>query len=179
MFCFSDVSPLYSSRSDEIVLTVGSKSQVLSLAYMPLISPLAPTDCSSYDKEENKQPFSFESRVHLETAVPGMTLRTVLPEYQPPPGLSALKGAATTANGPSMGGGDDKPPAADNSFMGFMKRYWYVLLPMLIMQFMQAQAPAEEAPPEGQQPQVAGAGAAPAAAAPADGAARKRRGKRG
>ena len=147
---------------------------------MPLVSPLAPATCDLY--AEDSSTHTFDSRLSVETAVPAMTLRTILPDYQPPPGMKILKGAKTGANpengrsAPPIVGDDGTNAPPDNSFMGFLKRYWYIILPLFIMNMMAA-------PPEEEQPQASGEGGAPAAAPPsaaaAAGSVRKRRGKRG
>ena len=94
MICSPKSPSSFRLHSDELVVSLGSTSaQILSISYMPLISPLAPATCDAYstdDEDASKQQFQFESRVSVETAIPGMTLRNVLPEYQPPAGLHML-----------------------------------------------------------------------------------------
>ena len=191
---------------------------VVSLAYMPLVSPLAPKTCEELDRDgddDEKKDVHFTSRISYETAVPGMTLRTVLPNYQPPPGLKFItksrtisstatqemdgsKGSKDDARSTSGGFGvDDEDDSAKieedplaNSPFGFFRRYWYILVPLMIMNFMGK----VEEPPEqqqegqqvsgGQQQQVQAGGGGTTAAmqqqqAPARGETnRKRRGKR-
>merc|ERR1712179_225486 len=88
-----------------------------------------------------------------------MTLRTVLPSYQAPPGLKFISkrntvGSATTADskakagtfGAGAAGDDDKngnQEAPDNSPFGFLRRYWYIIVPMMLMNIMGG-APEEE-----------------------------------
>jgi hypothetical protein len=125
-----------------------------------------------------------------------MVLRPVLPPYKPPPDLKWLprmgsNGQLYKARGPPGTGDKDKEgdgggqgaPEVDATPMGFLKRYWYILLPLLLSNFLGGSEPA--APQEGQasggqQGAVApGGGAATPSAAPAEGGgARKRRGKR-
>lgn len=172
------------------MISLGPKASAISLTYIPLVSPLAPKSCDDPlwdNKASNLQ--GWESRISWETATPGMVLRTVMPQYRPPPGLKWLPRLATNgklyqAQGPPGAGdskdgkGGDAPPEMDNTPMGFVKRYWYILLPLFLMNVIGT----EPAPPEGQQQgggQQPQGGAAPAAA-PAGGAAPKqRRGKRG
>ena len=168
-------------------MALDSNAQAISLAYMPLVSPLAPDSCSAYSQDENTKFTTFDSRLSIETTIPAMALRTVLPDYKPPPGLKAIPGAKkkSAAGGPGETplGADPNAPPVDNSFFGFIKRYWYILLPLFIMNSMSA--PAEEG--QQQQPQgndsgtasAAPGGSPTAAATPtAGGAVRKRRGKR-
>ena len=186
---------------DEISLTFGRQGRVLSLSYMPLVSPLAPKTCDDQDMLPSPQQFAFQSRISYETAVPGMTLRAVLPTYQPPPGLKYISSSgkvaasATTDNpkdssnkksdkGFGQAEGDEKPEEQfDASPFGFLKRYWYIIVPMMLMNMFGGEPPADgqQQQQQGQQqPQEGGGGAqqgkAAAASAPASGG--KRRGKR-
>jgi hypothetical protein len=153
--------------SDEFVVTLGSDAQAISMTYIPLVSPLAPASCSHYEAADHDKEFAFHSRLSAETTVPGMTLKTILPDYQPPPGLTFLKGAHLHVK-EAMG--DQKPgQEQDNSFpYGFMRRYWYILLPLFLMNFMSAGPPPEQVSAEGASDGTATAGAG----------APKRRGKR-
>jgi len=185
---------------DEMILTFGTQGRVVSFSYIPLVSPLAPKSCSDLPppKSDGDSTLRFKSRISYETAVPGMTLRTVLPTYQPPPGLkfisnkNTVAGAATKDDGKGKAGsfgnpdenGEAKPEEQfDSSPFGFLKRYWYIIVPMMLMNIMGGGG--EEAPKEGQQGGGEGqAGAAvapgPAAATPrGGGGGGKRRGKRG
>jgi hypothetical protein len=195
-------------------LTLGKDANVISLAYMPKISPLAPTNCDDYDQYEEN--VLLTSDVSWETDVPGMALRAVLPQYNPPPGLKYIK---SSSGGGSIGGGSssgspkgagptsftttDKPPPSitgkggdgdepdplDNSFFGFFKRYWYVLLPLILSNFLQSEAPTDkkaEGGGDGAEGATTttggggGGGGTPAAGSAASpGQVRQRRGKRG
>ncbi|GAX17993.1 hypothetical protein FisN_18Hh206 [Fistulifera solaris] len=152
---------------DEFVVTLGSDAQAISMTYIPLVSPLAPASCSHYEAADHDKDFVFHSRLSAETTVPGMTLKTILPDYQPPPGLTFLKGAHLHVK-EAMG--DQKPgQEQDNSFpYGFMRRYWYILLPLFLMNFMSAGPPPEQGGAEGASEGTPTAGAG----------APKRRGKR-
>jgi hypothetical protein len=203
--------PTYTNR-DEIILTLGKDANVLSLTYMPKISPLAPSTCDEYPAYSNEEGGikvpALQSDVSWETDIPGMVLQTVLPKYNPPPGLKYIKStnnggsnsmagsAGTIPSGATMttsdkpppsftgkgdGGDGDEPPVLDNSLMGLAKRYWYVLLPLILSNLMSA---GQEAPKEGGEAAAGAAGGAVAAgaagaAAAAGGSAQKRRGKRG
>jgi len=181
--------------SDELVLMLGSRATVMSLSYVPLASPLAPPDCAVYrqdnDDENDSRARAFDSRLRTESAIPGMTLRTVLPDYQPPPGLHILKVPSAGGGGPAaklLGGQTAENAPADPFPLGFLKRYWYILLPLLIINFMAAEPPPEQQQQQGHAgpgdgPAAAGAptaiaGAAAAAAGAAEANARRRRGKR-
>ena len=194
--------------SEEIVLTLGPKASAISVTYIPLVSPLAPKSCDHevYDNKlanGNYLPDGWDSRISWETATPGMTLKPVLPQYRPPPGLKWLprlgaNGKLYQAQGPpGTGGGEggdknqQEQQPVDSSPMGFIRRYWYLLLPLFLSNFIGGEPPP---PAEGQQPQggeggaaqVGGAGApAQGGAAPSaspgggGGGAKQRRGKRG
>jgi hypothetical protein len=200
-------------------LTLGKDANVLSLTYMPKISPLAPSTCDEYPAYSNDDSGSgiqvpkLQSDVSWETDIPGMVLQTVLPKYNPPPGLKYIK---STGGGNSMGGGGsaggtipsgatmttsdkpppfvtggkgggdgdgDEPPELDNSLLGLAKRYWYVLLPLILSNLITG---GQEAPKEGEgEGATSGVAAAATGGAAAAGAAvgsaqvRQRRGKRG
>lgn len=125
------------------MLTLGSNGQVISLTYIPLVSPLAPPSCSDYDSSDHQKTFTFHSRLAAETTVAGMTLKTILPDHQPPPGMSFMKGAHLHVKEPL--GDQNKEQEQDNSFpFGFLKRYWYILLPLFLMNFISAEPPAEQ-----------------------------------
>lgn len=154
----------YFDCSDEFVVTLGSDAQAISLTYIPLVSPLAPASCSNYESADDDKEFSFNSRLTAETTVPGMTLKTILPDFQPPPGLSFIKGAHLKEALVDQ----QKAQEQDNSFpYGFMKKYWYVLLPLFLMNFISSGPPAEQ-----------GAEGAAAGSATVGAGAPKRRGKR-
>jgi hypothetical protein len=167
---------------------------------MPLVSPLAPKSCQDLPPVVDPK---FDSKVSYEMATSGMTLRTVLQPQKPPPGLVFLpKPKTARGNGappPPLGGGgdgggedDQTPPTTP---FGFVTRYWYILAPVVLMNFMggnQGAATDEQQGEEGQAPAVssasagayagagAGAVAATAAATSATSSATKsRRGKRG
>ncbi|KAL7565135.1 hypothetical protein ACA910_021516 [Epithemia clementina (nom. ined.)] len=194
---------------DELVLTFGRMGHVVSMAYIPLISPLAPKTCNELPplaaSDDNKG-IEFTSRISYETAIQGMTLKAILPNYSPPPGLKMIskkKTVSSTATKEAPGdktssssGESSNPFGADDdqdkkgsedqfdaSPLGFLKRYWYIILPLMIINFMGK--PEEPAEQQQGQPAVGAAAtsAAPAATVqkqPQDTAARasKRRGKR-
>ena len=59
------------------------------MAYVPLVSPLAPACEALVVPKESETPFT--SKIAMETATPGMTVPAVLPGSKPPPGLKVLK----------------------------------------------------------------------------------------
>jgi hypothetical protein len=192
----------------------GEAGQVLSMSYIPLVSPLAPTSCDELDPMPESA--EFTSKISYETPSPGMSLRPVLAGEKPPPGLKFLQykrgpNNQGTANGPNPilndGSKDGQPPPAPSGPFGFLSKYWYVLLPIMILNIMMAPAPTDQqqqqAPPthnqDGTAAQQGGSGvpsprgavegssaptrALPAAAgttaAASGNASRQRRGKRG
>lgn len=175
---------------DEFSLTlprVGTEElAITSLAYTPLVSSLAPKSCDEYAPEQlvPDGDLKWNSKASATLDTPGMTLRAVLPKIKPPPGLAwtahpnSKKGSAGTAppgEGGDAGGPSPEEPADSRPF--FIK-YWYVVLPLALANFMPA--PQEPASGEGGDGATSEGGAAPAATAPAGGGgATKRRGKKG
>ena len=156
-------------------------ARALSVSYMPLISPLAPPTCDAYQGLPER--LAFESKVTWETAVPGMVVGKPVvadptkPQAQikPPPGLQWIPGAQRTS--PQGTTFADPKPQQEAGLFGFLKRYWYIVLPLMIINLMGAAAPPPEA--EGAAAAAAaGAGAATAAAAGGGSPVRQRRGKR-
>jgi hypothetical protein len=165
--------------------SLGDKQDPLtSFAYTPLVSPLAPKTCGEYvnnnddgsdsDSDATTTTRSFSSRVSVQLDTPAMTLKTILPQTKPPPGISFAKqpkqqgatgGGTKDSNGDasssSSSSGDDEnyddegeteAPSAIPSPGSFLMKYWYVILPMLIMNLLTTQK--EEQPPqEGEQQQ--------------------------
>ena len=175
---------------DEFVLQLQpGTAKALSLSYMPLISPLAPPTCDAY--QSLPETLAFDSKVTWETAIPGMkvgapvgTADPTKPQghLKPPPGLHWIPGAQrkTSSSSPQQGVFAEETPEPEKGITGFFKRYWYILLPiMLINLFGGAAPPAAE---EGTAASAAAVGAAGAAAATTGGGAgspvRQRRGKR-
>jgi len=160
---------------DEFAFTLDSKGDILSFSYQPLVSPLAPPTCTDFSAQD--EVLALDSRFAYATTVPGMTLRNVLPEMKPPPGLKMIPGASNPNRQQQGGSGEKQDVPPPNTVMGFLQRYWMILLPMFILNFMTA--PQEK--PGQQQQQGAGeqqqqqSGAQQAK--PTAGA--KRRGKRG
>jgi hypothetical protein len=166
------------------------------MAYTPLVSPLAPRTCDDLPPPPDAKK-AFSTKVNYETASPGMVLRALLPSYQPPPGLkfiAAQKASPKTMTGlPGLPGATPPPPdgfgtgekpeaAAPEGLMGYVQKYWYLWLPLLIMNSISTQGSAEEAAPADGAPAVAPAAAAPKGAATKGAAtkgAAKRRTKRG
>lgn len=133
-----------------------------SFAYTPLVSPLAPKSCD-YDDDDNgddaadKTTKSFSSRVSVQLDTPAMALKNILPQSKPPPGVAFVKqpqqpGAG--ASGQKVGDDGenyddpDAPPNPIPSPFSFLQKYWYIILPMVILQFIQS--PEEPPPQQGQ-----------------------------
>lgn len=182
--------------SDEITLTFGQQGHVISLSYTPLVSPLAPKSCDELSAPSSAEnPIKFNTNVAYEAAVPGMVLKTILPHYQPPPGLKFISdkpkggpgaGAGSRTGG---GGGEGKPDGFGgegekqedypNTITGMLQKYWYILLPLLIMNLISVEPPQEEGQQQGQGGGGGQAGARAPSGGGGGGAASKRRGKRG
>lgn len=169
--------------SDEFTLTFNHQKSVISMAYEPLVSPLAP---SCDDLQPTTDAKEFTSKISLETATPGMVLPAVLPQNKPPVGLKFLK-SKNGSGSPALEGTEEEATA-----QSFLRKYWYIILPLFIMSMTSGGGGGEqEAPHPSQQQQQGGGGqaaVAPVAAASTSsqagtssgsGGQPRRRGKRG
>ncbi len=162
-------------------------NKVLSLDYTPLVSPLAPKTCDDFEMPESAP--KFESKLQLATETPGMVLKSILPTTKPPPGLTFLKRTANTkgsAGNAGAGGGASPDPEEDPQQQSFLRRYWYIIAPLFLMNLFGAPAEEQRKAVEGAAAGGSEAGSAPAAgstggSAPAGAGtpAKGRRGKRG
>jgi len=122
---------------------------ITSFAYTPLVSPLAPKSCD-YETNDDDKVKSFSSKVNVFLDTPAMTLKSILSQSKPPPGLALMKqpqqpgGVGEQGSDGSGGDNDDdsNPPNPVPSPFSFLQKYWYIILPMLILQFIQS--PSEE-----------------------------------
>lgn len=168
---------------EEIGLTLGSTGSIISISYKSLASPLTPPchDLEPLMEAKNKEDFAFRSTINFSMAKPGMAIPAVLPQTNPPRGynwIQRAKKADDNGNGSTGGGSsedgssfipDGQAGVGDQSFL---RRYWYIILPVTIMTFLGPEEPAKGA----------GGGAKSVAAADVLGASssgRQRRGKRG
>lgn len=205
-------------RDEFVLQLQPGTARALSVSYLPIVSPLAPPTCDAYvqgslPSSADGGALKFESKASWETSVPGMVVGKPPPaqadptkpanggagKIKPPPGLKWIPGkrktATTTGPNGGAGGGSGNPllddpaaPEQEAGMFGFFKRYWYIFLPMMIINLMGAAAPTEEPQPQPQQgPGAAGGGAAAGAVAAGGAAAataaagspvRQRRGKR-
>jgi hypothetical protein len=183
-----------------------SDLQITSLAYTPLVSPLAPTSCDDYTAEQLVPTHTvLSSKVQATMDTPGMTLRTVLPKLKPPPGYAWLAhanahkgsvGGATLGGDPVGGGIPGAGPGGEGeeeSQKPFFIKYWYVVLPLALANFLPLgkgdAAASSDAAGEGEEggggpigaAAAAGAGGAAVPAAAVAGKSKRaaRRGKRG
>lgn len=137
-----------------------------------MVSPLAPT-CE--ELEDKHTVTEFTTKVAYETANFGMSIPSLLPETKPPQGLKFF----------SKPGSKDGPVPQDapSGPQGFVTKYWYIILPMVLMSLFGGEAPQQEGGEQQGQQQQGGAQSAaaakPAASAPQGSTARQRRGKRG
>lgn len=123
-----------------------------SFAYTPLVSPLAPKFCNDYDDDETETK-SFSSKVSVQLDQPAPQLKTILSQSKPPPGLTFMKQPQQLGGNREQGGegsgsenydGTDAPPNPIPSPFSFLQKYWYIILPMVILQLIQAPAPEEQ-----------------------------------
>jgi len=177
---------------EQIGLTLGNTGSIISLSYKPLVSPLAP-QChelkSFMDSKEDKE-YKFTTTVNYSTATPGMTIPTVLPNSNAPMGYNWIKRGRKIAESSTENINADESPNPDTGFdpegeakpeqHSFLRRYWYIILPVTIMTFI-----GPEAAQDDQQGAAAGAegagrvaGATAAAGAAKASTGRQRRGKR-
>lgn len=175
---------------DEFVLQLQQGTgMALSLSYMPLVSPLAPTTCEEYTQlpDSSTTSLAFDSKIAWETDVPGMIVGRPTPivttdsngkvntiKIKPPPGLKWIPGAPKNTDPLNSIGGGTAPPPPPEGMMGMLQRYWYIVLPLLLMNLLGAAAP------EGQPQAVptAATTTATAAAGATMAAQSQRRGKR-
>lgn len=152
---------------------------------MPLVSPLAPKTCDALETVQA----NFDTRVSYVLDTPAMPLRVVLPSEKPPPGLLFFPKPKTAPKTTPVGvveEAEDEDEPVDNSILGFLKRSWYIIVPVLLINLMGGTG---QGPEEGTSASqsgtaaVAAAGAAAAATSPRSatggGGNNKRRGKRG
>lgn len=153
-------------------MTLNSRGDAVSLSYTPLVSPLAPrcADLTPLDEAP-----TFKSTISFETANPGMTIPTLLPQTKPPPGLKFFARAQGAKDIPGLKTEAEQGPTS------FLMKYWYIFLPLFIVTMMGGGG---EPPPAAQDDPPQRTGAAPRAKVAATSAAaspdgRARRGKRG
>lgn len=131
-------------------------AKILSLSYMPRVSPLAPTSCE--DLEEVEAPALIDTQISFETSTPGMTLRLDLPNGKPPPGIQFFPRPRQKVGGSGGAGGEAPPPVEDNTPFWFLRKYWYIIAPFMLFNLFGAEAEK----PKGQQQQLGQGSAAPA-----------------
>lgn len=158
---------------DELVVVLNGQAEPVSLDYQPLVSPLAPS-CEELDEKHTITEFTT-TKVSYETANLGMAIPSLLPETKPPVGLKFF-------SKPGSKDGPVPPEDSPSGPQGFLTKYWYIVLPMVLMSLFGGEAPPEEDGGEqqkgGAQPAVATNPAAGASAAGGSGV-RQRRGKKG
>lgn len=134
-----------------------SQDSITSFAYTPLVSPLAPKSCD-YESIDDEKVKVFSSKVNVQLDKKAMTMKNVLSQSKPPPGIMFIKQPRQPGvgeRGDQEGGEKYDDPDAPNpipSPFSFLQKYWYIILPMVLLQFIQK--PAEEGPPQqGSEPQ--------------------------
>lgn len=189
---------------DEFELTVPTTKdgQITSLAYTASVSPLAPKNCLDmelFSTDESKMKWNTKVKVTLDT--PGMVIKNILPNTKPPPGLAFISHPNNKKKkvGGAGGAGGAGPAAEPEPLSGpwaFIQRYWYILLPLFLANFL---GPAEDPNQQQQEGQQGGSGgnqgstgggasatasapaaaATPTTAAPSSGGGGGKRGRRG
>lgn len=135
-------------------------------------------ELESFTEASKDREFAFKTTVTYSTAKPGLTIPSVLPTTNPAPGFDWIKRLNKSAENNNAGraaegeGGFDPEKPSIPEHQSFIRKYWYIVLPVTIMTLL-----GPEEPPAGSG--GAGQGAAAAGGAAAAAGQRKRRGKRG
>jgi len=186
---------------EEINLYIGPTGNLLSVAYQPNISPLAPKTCATLkplaqkpdaifgrggeDGVTSRMP--FKTTVSFESNKPMMTIPTVLPQQRSPPGLKWFRRNSNNVPDPNLVGQsshkdggvpypDEEQPSRWKS--SFFYRYWYIILPVALMGIFGGVD--EEEAKKFQESRAAASGVAGAAATASTSHGQgRRRGKRG
>jgi hypothetical protein len=201
-----------SNFREEIGLSIGNTGSLISVSYKPVVSPLAaschelPPMHTSNDSDSAKE-LEFKSLITYSVASQGMPIPLVMPQQRPPPGYGWIKRIVNKSlNGAAPGTENDgasDAPGFNPEKLGqdpqqsysFLRKYWYIILPVSIMMLAGGE---EEPAPQAGRSQGAGGGGGGAGASQAAGAAaaigasmgggksvggggkpRQRRGKRG
>ena len=178
---------------EEIGITLGNTGSIISISYKPLASPLAPPchELKPLSEASKERQFAFKTAVSHSTAKTGMSIPSVLPSTKPVPGYKWIKRLKNSSPGSDAGNtyGNGEAGAEDGAGFdpegkdipenhSFLRKYWYVVLPVTIMTLMGPEEPDAGGAGAGAKA-AAPAVAAGASAAAASGAGKKRRGKRG
>jgi len=72
---------------EALEIMVDSTGTLMSMGYMPIVSPLAPVDCFSMSPlTSDETALEFKSRISLERPLQAIPVPLVLPSQKPPPG---------------------------------------------------------------------------------------------
>ena len=157
IFHFGVIWLLFIIYREEISLTIGYTGDLLSVSYNPLVSPLA-LPCHklpplSTMKDEDKK-LSFQTTVKYTTATHAMSLPIVMPQMRPPPGLVWMKRPGKNNNDMPQSTASASSNSKDSPFYepedskrheSFLKKYWYIILPLVIITFLSPEEPAQHA----------------------------------
>lgn len=152
-----------SNLREEIGLSINPTGKLLSVSYRPIISPLAPKTCTqlpplsdrpavifgrgeaslidenSISSSNDDAIMPFKTTVSFDSHTPMMAIPTVLPQQRPPPGLKWYRRNAKNNPNPLLGSTGEGgipgiPEEQPSSFKSsFLYRYWYIILPVMIM----------------------------------------------
>lgn len=171
-----------SNFREEIGLSIGNTGSLISVSYKPVVSPLAASchELPPMHMQDSAKELEFKSLITYSVASQGMPIPLVMPQQRPPPGYGwikrivnkSLNGAPGTENdgaSDAPGFNPEKLGQDPQQSYSFLRKYWYIILPVSIM--MLAGGEEEPAPQAGRsQGSGAGAGQASAGAAAAIGA---------
>jgi len=172
-------SVLRSNFREEVTLHLNPTADLISISYKPLISPLAAKLCDPQKiTTQDQQPqLNFTTTVSLDSFTPSMTVPLVLPPYRPPADIKFFSSYRTRLSQQQQQVGSDGKPipgtAPDGQNQSFLRKYWYIILPVMIMSLTGGGAQEEEGAAG-----AAAAGATAVASTQASAGAKPRRGKR-
>lgn len=183
-------SILQANFRDEIELTLSPTGSILSISYNPLVSPLAPS-CEELVKimGEDQKERSFQSRANIQVGKEGIAI-PLLVQSKPVIGYKWLKqvrkeGSSVGTDGEKKVDGtafvDPTQTEEGTQNQSFLRKYWYIILPITLMSMMGGEDPQSSAASSSTSAAAAastGPGAVTAAMAGASSASRQRRGKR-
>lgn len=113
------------------------QDHITSFAYIPLVSPLASKSCNFDDVDDESVKFST-SKVNVQLDKPAMIIKNVLQSSKPPPGILFKKQPRQREEQGDQAVDKNAPPEQIPSPFSFLQKYWYIILPMILLQFLQA-----------------------------------------
>ncbi len=198
---------LKTNYREDIGLSMSQTGSLLSVSYIPLVSPLA-AECHELEPmATSNREYKFKTNIFYTTSTPGMTLPKILPKMRPPHGFNAIKinrsapsktataegGGNTNNNEQNYGGAnrfhaeEDEERRNQEEPQSFLRKYWYIILPLSIFTFLgsdeettkRMEQMQQQQQQQPQQGQSGGNATAVGTNAKSGNAPKQRRGKRG